>query len=108
MSFFLTTPQFLAGTKDVTRRTGWKDLKPGTRLQAVRKTQGLKRGEHPVRLGEIEVISVRREALWAITEDECRREGFPSLTPDGFVSMFCGAMGCQPEDVVTRIEFRRI
>ena len=54
ISFFLTTPQFKTRTKDVTRRPGWKNLKAGDRLQAVVKAQGLKLGEHPVKLGVIE------------------------------------------------------
>jgi hypothetical protein len=36
MSFFLTTAQFLDGTKDVTRRKGWRFLKPGDRFMAWR------------------------------------------------------------------------
>lgn len=34
MSFALTEPQLMDGSKTVTRRTGWQDLKPGTRLPA--------------------------------------------------------------------------
>ena len=40
MSFMLTPEQVVNGSKDVTRRTKWLGLKPGTRLQAVRKAQG--------------------------------------------------------------------
>lgn len=108
ISFFLTEPQFRAGTKDVTRRLGWKNLKPGDRLMGVRKSQGLKKGEHPVELGEIEVVSVRDEPLWEISEDDVRREGFYLMTPEDFVAMFCKHMKCEPDDHVTRIEFRRL
>lgn len=108
ISFFLTEPQFRAGTKDVTRRLGWKNLKPGDRLMGVRKSQGLKAGEHPVELGEVEVVSVRLERLDAITQPDVEREGFYLSTPAQFVEMFCEHMKCEPSTEVTRIEFRRL
>lgn len=108
ISFFLTTPQFLNGTKDVTRRLGWKNVKPGDRLMAVRKAQGLKKGEHPERLGEIEVVASARIPLWAIGFPDCHREGFPELEPEGFIQMFCEKMGCSRDTIVTRIEFRKV
>lgn len=108
ISFFLTTPQFLDGSKDVTRRLGWKNVKPGDRLMAVRKSQGRKRGEPIERLGEIEVTAVSRIPLWAISWVDCCREGFPDLDPDGFIAMFCKHMGCERDTTVTRIEFRRV
>lgn len=108
ISFFLTEPQFRAGTKDVTRRLGWKGLQPGARLMAVRKSQGRKRGEHLVELGEIEVVSVRRERLDAITKADVEREGFYLSSPAEFVEMFCSHMKCEPDTEVTRIEFRRL
>ena len=108
ISFFLTTPQFLDGTKDVTRRLGWKHLKPGDRLMAVRKSQGRKKGEPVERLGEIEVKSVYFEPLDAIDREDCRREGFPEMGPLDFVQMFCKHMGCEPSREVTRIEFCKV
>tara|TARA_R110002124_G_C8682364_1_gene492244 strand:- start:147 stop:497 length:351 start_codon:yes stop_codon:yes gene_type:complete len=110
ISFALTTAQFLDGSKDVTRRLGWANLKPGTRLMGCRKCMGLKPGETLERLGVIEVVSVFRERLhWIETyDDDCRREGFPDLTPEEFVAMFCGHMKCRPETMVTRIEFKRV
>lgn len=108
ISFFLTTPQFKDGTKDVTRRLGWLNLKPGTRLMAVRKAQGLKKGEKVERLGEIEVLSVVREPLHWITEEDCKREGFPEMGPQDFISMFCKHMNVTATDIVTRIEFRKV
>ena len=45
MSFMLTTNQIIDETKDVTRRNGWENLKPGDRLRAVEKAMGLKKGE---------------------------------------------------------------
>lgn len=108
MRFFLTTPQFLDGSKDVTRRLGWKNAKVGDRVMAVRKGQGLKKGEHPEKLGEIEFTAVVRIPLWAVSVVDCAREGFPHLSPDGFVQMFREHMGCKRNSIVTRIEFKRV
>jgi len=113
ISFALTTEQFLDGTKDVTRRLGWKFLKKGDRLMACEKCQGIKAGELK-RLGVIEVVSVRRERLSVLCdslpygEEECRREGFPKMAGKDFVEMFCSHMNCGPHAEVTRIEFRRV
>lgn len=108
ISFSLTTDQFLCGQKDVTRRLGWQFLKPGDRLCAVRKSQGLRKGEKIDRLGVIEVVSVGREELSIISSGEVEREGFPHMSRLDFVEMFCTHMGCRPSTIVTRIEFRRV
>jgi hypothetical protein len=108
ISFMLTEPQFLDGSKTVTRRVGWRTLKAGAQLKAVRKSQGLKKGEKAHPLGVIEVIDVRRERLDAITADDCAREGFPEMSPAEFVAMFCREMSCKPETIVGRIEFRKV
>ena len=44
MSFALTTEQFKARTKTVTRRFGWWFLKPGDVVRGVEKAMGLKPG----------------------------------------------------------------
>jgi len=106
MSFALTERQLLEGSKDVTRRLGWKGLRPGDIVTAIRKGMGLGKGEKQVVLGTIRIVSVTREPLCRITRDDCRREGFPLMTPNVFVTFFCGANGCKPESEVTRIEFR--
>lgn len=114
ISVALTEPQILDESKDVTRRLGWTNLKPGTLLQPVRKGQGLKKGENVHKVGgPIKVVSVRRERLSrllkddAYARDELRREGFPQLTPEQFVrDLFCAANGCRPSTVITRIEFK--
>jgi hypothetical protein len=109
ISFMLTVPQFLDGSKDVTRRVGWQLLKPGDELVACKKCMGLKKGEKRQILGRIKVLSVRREPLAAITPDDCRREGFPEMSPAEFVEMFCRShKGCEPETMITRIEFTKI
>jgi hypothetical protein len=120
ISFSLTTRQVRGSTptnplKDVTRRMGWLKLKAGQRLWACVKCMGLKKGELPERIREIEVVSVRREKLRAMTDDlqygyaECKREGFTEMTPRGFVTFFCESHAkCTPESVVTRIEFKYV
>lgn len=127
MSFALTTAQLLDGSKTVTRRVGWANLKPGDRLKAVRKAMGLRPGEKVDVLAEIEVVSVRRERLDFINKADCIAEGFPLYSPDEFTAMFCSHMTIadgeetwdakrekwvaarrkmRPSDWVTRIEFR--
>ena len=115
ISFSLTTPQFMAGTKDVTRRIGWAGVQPGTILMAVEKAQGLKKGETVKKLGKIQVVSVARERLRRIVDDpeygkrEVIREGFPQMTTKGFVEFFSDANKCDPHDaIVTRIEFVKL
>ncbi len=109
ISFSLTEPQFLAGTKDVTRRIGWKNLKPGDKLRAVRKAMGLKKGEKQVVLGVIECVSNDEVRLDTITKRDCVREGFPELTPAQFVKMFCEShKGCKQNSDVQRIVFKRV
>lgn len=113
----MTTDQVLEGTKDVTRRLGWVNLKAGDLIRPVKKCMGLKKGEKPVVLRDpVRVVSVRREPLAAMLDDlgygfeECRREGFgnhPSFKwPSEFVGMFCAShRGCTPDSIITRIEF---
>ena len=113
ISFSLTEPQFLDGSKTVTRRLGWKFLKPGDRLMGCRKCMGLKPGESIVRLGAVEVVSVRFEALSCMIVDpehgreEAIKEGFPEMTGKEFVAMYRSHMKATPSTIVTRIEFRR-
>lgn len=114
MSFMLTTDQIRNKTKTVTRRTGWKTLKPGTVLNACVKCMGLKKGEKVEKICEIRVTSVRREPLWAMWyredagDNEARLEGFPDLSGYQFIEMFCKHMRVDPQTEVTRIEFEYI
>ena len=105
ISFAKTRKQLEDGTKDVTRRIGWRDLQPGTVLLAVNKVMGLRPGERARVFGRIEVLSVRQEPLNRITEDDVKREGFPEMSPEDFVAFFCEFAGCEPDALVTRIEF---
>jgi hypothetical protein len=107
MSVALTEDQVRARSKTVTRRAGWLMLKPGDRLTLCRKCMGRKKGEPLVRIVDVEVLSVRRERLDAITRAEVDAEGFPRLSPAEFVAFFCGShKGCEPDTEVTRIEWR--
>lgn len=118
ISFALTTEQVCKRIKTVTRRTGWGSLQPGTLLCAVRKGMGLRRGERVERLGTIRVVSVRRERLSRMVEDEaygrseCAAEGFASdpvlSTPVEFVQWFAASHKCDASDEVTRIEFEYV
>ena len=113
MSFALTIPQMRAGSKTVTRRDGWKAAKEGDLLMPVEKCMGLAKGEKVVQIcAPIMVILVRFEPLNAMTDDleygclECIKEGFPELTPEEFVAMFCKSHpGVTPDRLVNRIEF---
>jgi hypothetical protein len=110
ISFALTTTQFLDGTKTVTRRNGWQNVKAGDRLMAVEKGMGLKKGEKINRLGEIEIIDARREPLDAIYDEPngCAKEGFPNWEPQQFIDFYCEHNGNDSRDDITRIEFRRV
>jgi hypothetical protein len=133
MSFALTTPQILNRSKTVTRRIGWETLKPGELLQAVEKGQGIPKGGKVRKLAVIRVIDVSREVLAQMMDglspsygrEECIKEGFPELTPEQFVAMFCAShrivserpwsawrrtssRQCEPTDPVTRIEFEYV
>lgn len=107
MSFHLTQSQLVDGSKTVTRRLGWDGLKVGERFLAVDKCMGLKKGEKSKVLAELVVVSVRKERLDSIDQQDVVREGFPSRTPSWFVEFFCRSMRCDPGTVVNRIQFRR-
>lgn len=120
MSFTLTTAQIIARTKTVTRRKGWLHLKAGEHLLAIEKGMGLKAGEKQVVLDEIATVNVRREPLWHIEREGsriydglvptltwigCEREGFPDLTPEEFIALYCRANGGDRDQLCTRIAF---
>jgi len=105
MSFALTTEQFKARTKTVTRRFGWLFLRPGDVVRGVEKAMGLKLGEKIKPLGMIRIVSARTEPLNAITPDDVVREGFPEWTPAQFVVMLVEHYGVSPTETVNRIQF---
>jgi hypothetical protein len=114
MSFSLTTPQIKAGTKTVTRRLGWADLKPGEQVMACVKCMGIPKGGHVEKIRVIECVSNREEPLCQMTnvlaygDAEVKREGFPKMTPQQFVDMFCKHMKVEAWECVNRVEFRYI
>lgn len=106
MSVSLTEDQVRDRTKLVTRRLGWLMLEPGDTLTLCRKVMGRKKGEPLVRIVDVDVVSVRRERLDAITKQDVDLEGFRGMTPAEFVEFFCSThKGCTPETEVTRIEW---
>ncbi len=106
MAFSRTTEQIRKRTKTVTRRFGWVFLKPGDRVCAIKQGQGLKKGEKVERICVFEIVSTRWEALHAITQDDCIREGFPHLTPAEFVAMLADPKRLSHCTPVNRIEFK--
>lgn len=113
ISFALTTDQIRNRTKTVTRRKGWKVLRPGELLNACVKCMGLQPGEQIERLGLIRVVDVCCEPLSAMLsrpygDKEAALEGFPELSGEEFVTMFCRHMGGTPEQLVNRIEFEYV
>ena len=108
MSFAMTTEQFKAKKKTVTRRVGWKNLKPGDVLMGCEKCQGIKKGGL-VRLGLIRVVSVRVEELREITDADVEREGFPGKDRAWFCEFFEKHMGIASWEIkVNRIEFEYV
>lgn len=113
MSVALTEDAVLTRQKTVTRRNGWwtdrngkRLLLPGDTLTLCRKVMGRKAGEPLIRLCDVEVLSVRRERLAAITYSDCAREGFPAMQPSEFIAFYCAHMGGDAWQQVTRIEWR--
>ncbi|MCK5609275.1 ASCH domain-containing protein [Candidatus Pacearchaeota archaeon] len=106
MSFAITKEQIENQTKTVTRRLGWKFLKPGDIVQPVEKCMGLKKGEKIKRIGgPIRIVDISKELLYEVSFTEMPKEGFPGLTSFDFVNMFCKHMKCKSDQEVTRIEF---
>ena len=109
MSFAETQIQIRNKTKTVTRRMGWYFLKIGDILLPVNKVMGFKKGEHPIAIQcPIRIINIRKEPLWWITPEDCIKEGFPDLSPEAFIKMFCrinAAKKCTRNSIVHAIEF---
>ena len=108
MSFALTTPQFLARTKTVTRRIGWSFLKPGDLICGVKKSMGLKKGEKIERLGVIRILSIKKARLLHITQSDVVKEGFPDWTPAQFIQMLVDHYNITGAKILNRIEFEYV
>ncbi len=81
--------------KTVTRRhvDTWTKLAVGDRLVLIEKGMGLPKGAKQVVVAEVEVIDVRVEPLWSITEDDVVAEGFDGWLPGEFCSMWMDSHG---------------
>lgn len=118
MSFALRAAALRARTASVTRRLGWRDLRPGTVLRAVEKGLCLQSGDTLQTLAYIRVVDVRIEPLQRLEWDsaygleECRHEGLsdhPILCePSAYVQFFCRLYGCDAATFVTRIQFEYV
>lgn len=106
MSVALTEDAVRERRKTVTRRLGWRHLKPGDHLTLCRKVMGRRQGEPLVRIAEVEVVTVGFEPLSSIAPEDVAREGFPGMTPAEFVAFFTASMKCGPDEPVNRIEWR--
>ena len=70
---------------------------------------GLKKGEKQELIGKpIKVVSISVQRLYQISFEDVRREGFPSMSQEGFIEMFCKANNCDRKTQVQRIEFEYI
>lgn len=113
MSVSLTEQAVVDRRKTVTRRLGWTFIKPGERLTLCRKVMGRKPGEPLVRLAEVEVVSVRRERLSAITPLDVKAEAVPGMekaAPYQWARWYADKMGMggNIDGWVTRIEWRYV
>ena len=109
ISVALTTRQIIAREKTQTRRLGWRFVRRGDLLQPVEKCQGLKAGERVQRVGgPVRVVAVRREPLEWISLPDVTLEGFPEMTQEEFIAMFCKANKCERVAGVTVITFEYV
>ena len=109
----LTTEQIKSRKKTVTRRLGWAFLTPGDVLTACVKCMGLKKGEKIEKLCQIQIVSIRRELLKDITQEDVIKEGFPEMNRVQFIAFFRKHMqksmtASWMEQEVNRIEFEYI
>lgn len=111
MAFSMTTDQVRKGTKTVTRRRGWANLKPGQHFCAIVKGMGLKKGEKVERLAILRCTGNRLERLNKIADEEGgpAKEGFPEMTAEQFIAFFVKTHPkCHPFHWVNRIEFEYV
>jgi hypothetical protein len=99
-----------AKKKDVTRRLIRGEKTRRWREGALAKLYNSRPEYGGKALGEVRIISCRREALEAITPEDVPREGYPELTRSGFVQHFLGFYGLTTsKDVsVWRVEFELV
>lgn len=92
MAVSMTIAQVRDGSKTVTRRApdSWVKLMVGDRVTLIEKGMGLKKGEKQVPIRDVEITSLRNEPLGKVGwGDELAREGFPEMSADEFMAMWC-------------------
>ncbi|MDM3928735.1 hypothetical protein [Mycobacterium intracellulare] len=105
MAVSLTTQAVRDRRKTQTRRPGWLHLKEGDQLALCPRVRGVRRVDREL-ITIVDVISVRREPLRAITAEDVLAEGFPDLSQAEFIDFYCGShRGIKPDSEVTRIEW---
>jgi hypothetical protein len=114
MSFSHSAPELRERLQTVTRRLGWRFLKPDDLIEAVEHVPGSERdpGAPTRTLAVLRVRNVRVEPLSRLltdatyAEDELPREGFPCWSRDDFIARFLREHRLASADVdITRIEF---
>lgn len=115
MSFSHAASEVRARMKTVTRRPGWRFLKPDDLIQAVDKARGSRSGEAARVLAILRVRDVRIEPLARLienaryAEDELPQEGYPCWSRDDFITRFLRRHRLTTADIdVTRIEFEYV
>lgn len=99
MSFALTTEAMKLQTKTMTRRQGWAQLKVGQLIQPIEKGMGLQKGEKQVTIGcPIIITDIYVEPIEDITDDDVVLEGFPNLSREEFIAMYCRANKVKPHE----------
>ena len=105
MSVALTTQAVRDRVKTQTRRDGWLWLRAGDQLALCPKYRGVRRADREL-ITVVDVVTVRREPLGAISPADVAAEGFPELTPEEFVEFFCTThRGVRPSSEITRIDW---
>lgn len=103
MSCSMTVDAVRDHTKTVTRRhvDTWRNLKAGDQLTLIEKGMGLPKGAKQVVLAEVEIVSVRVEAIGLVrhcfADFDCHlevaREGMRHLSPSEFITMWLRGHG---------------
>jgi hypothetical protein len=110
MSFPDTAAEVRERLQTVTRRPGWRFLKPGDLILAVEPRSGAAAREIAllrIRRVSVEPLSRLLEATYA--EDELPREGLPCWSRDHFLATFLRRHRLKSIEVdVTRIEFEYV
>ena len=107
MSVALTEQAVRDRRKTVTRRLGWRMLKPGDHLTLCRKVMGRRKDEPLIRICEVEVVDVRRERSGTSrtrTSSERVSTSMSGRRPIPWTLL--RAREVQPDTEVTRVEWR--